>query len=123
MLRWRFHENVRICAIPAVAFLVIICGSYAQRRGLLANPAPASRPAATGNRSASGKVVLYAAVGAELTQYDVDVDTATLVKRGSIMLPANVQEAVAHPSRQYLYIAWSNGGPSHNPPRRCAPQG
>ena len=112
-----------VCAIPAVAFLVIICGSYAQRWGLLANPGPASRPAATGNGSASGKVVLYAAVGTELTQYDVDVDTATLVKRGSITLPANVQEAVAHPSRQYLYIAWSNGGPSNIPQGNVAPRG
>ena len=84
-----------ICAIPVVAFFVIICGSYAQRWDLLADPAFTSRPTAT----ASGRVVLYAAVGAELTQYDVDVDSATLVKRGSITLPANVQEAVAHPSR------------------------
>lgn len=108
-----------ICAIPLVAVLVIICGSYAHRRDLIASPAFASRPTAT----ASGKVVLYAAVGAELTQYDVDVDTATLVKRGSITLPANVQEAVPHPSRQYLYIAWSNGGPSNIPQGSVAPNG
>jgi 6-phosphogluconolactonase len=112
-----------VCAIPAVACLVIICGSYAQRWDLLANPGFASRLAATGNGSASGKVVLYAAVGAELTQYDVDLDTATLVKRGSVTLPANVQEAVVHPSRQYLYIAWSNGGPSNIPPGSVAPKG
>ena len=67
--------------------------------------------------------MLYAAVGAELTQYDVDVDTATLVKRGSITLPASVQEAVTHPSRQYLYIAWSNGGPSNIPQGSVAPKG
>jgi 6-phosphogluconolactonase len=62
--------------------------------------------------SGSGKVVLYAAVGAELTQYDVDVDGAALVKRGSITLPEKVQEAALHPSKRFLYIAWSNGGPS-----------
>jgi len=112
-----------VCAIPAVAFFVLICGSYAQRWGLLANPGFASRPAATGKGSASGRVVLYAAVGAELTQYEVDVDAATLVKRGSVTLPANVQEAVAHPSRQYLYIAWSNGGPSNIPQGSAAPRG
>jgi 6-phosphogluconolactonase len=105
--------------IPVVALFLVICGSYAQRWGLLFGPAFASRPTAT----AAGKVVLYAAVGAELTQYDVDVDTATLVKRGSLMLPANVQEAVAHPSRQYLYVAWSNGGPSNIPQGAVAPQG
>jgi 6-phosphogluconolactonase len=73
--------------------------------------------------SGSGKVVLYAAVGAELTQYDVDVEGATLTKRGAVMLPANVQEAAQHPSKQYLYMAWSNGGPSNLPPDSPAPSG
>jgi hypothetical protein len=59
-----------ICAIPVVAVFVIICVSYAQRWDLQASLAFASRPMA----SASSRVVLYAAVGAELTQYDVDVD-------------------------------------------------
>jgi len=103
-------------AICVIAFFTIISGS---RWGLLANPAFAGKPTAT----ASGRVVLYAAVGAELTQYDVDVDTATLVKRGSITLPANVQEVVVHPSRRYLYIAWSNGGPSNLPQGSVAPRG
>jgi 6-phosphogluconolactonase (cycloisomerase 2 family) len=80
-----------------------------------------SKPA--GKTSGSGKVVLYAAVGAELTQYDVDVESAALVKRGSLTLPANVQEAAQHPSRQYLYVAWSNGGPSNLPPDSIAPSG
>jgi 6-phosphogluconolactonase (cycloisomerase 2 family) len=71
----------------------------------------------------SGKVVLYAAVGAELTQYDVDVDGAALVKRGSITFPANVQEAYPHPSRKYIYFGWSNGGPSSLPPGSPAPSG
>lgn len=73
--------------------------------------------------SGSGKVALYAAVGPELTQYDVDVDSATLTKRGSLTLPANVQEASPHPSKQYLYIAWSNGGPSNLPQNSPAPSG
>lgn len=70
-----------------------------------------------------GKVALYAAVGPELTQYDVDVGAATLTKRGSLTLPANVQEATPHPSKQYLYIAWSNGGPSNLPQGAVAPNG
>jgi len=57
------------------------------------------------------RVALYASVGAELTQYDVDLDSATLTKRASVMLPANVQYAWPHPSKQFLYVAWSNGGP------------
>jgi 6-phosphogluconolactonase len=62
------------------------------------------------------RVALYAAVGAELTQYDVDVDSAMLIKRGSVTLPANVQYAWPHPSRHYLYVAWSNGGSSYAAP-------
>src|ERR1700674_855895 len=73
--------------------------------------------------SGSGKVVLYAAVGAELTQYDVDLDGAALVKRGSVTLRGNVQEAWPHPSRRYLYVVWSNGGPSNLPPGSLVPSG
>jgi 6-phosphogluconolactonase len=73
--------------------------------------------------SGTGKAVLYAAVGAELTQYDVDVDAATLTKGTSLTLPANVQEATPHPSKRYLYVAWSNGGPSNLPQGNPAPNG
>ena len=59
------------------------------------------------------KTVLYAAVGAELTEYDLDPASATLTRRASVTLPANVQEAWQHPSRKYLYVAWSNGGASY----------
>lgn len=58
------------------------------------------------------KLALYAAVGVELTQYDANADGASLVKRGSVTLPGNVQYVWPHPSRQYLYVAWSDGGPS-----------
>ena len=63
--------------------------------------------------AASAKTILYAAVGAELTRYDVDVEQATLVRRESVRLPGNVQEAALHPSRRHLYVAWSNTGPSY----------
>jgi 6-phosphogluconolactonase len=59
------------------------------------------------------KAAVYASAGPELTQYDVDLDNATLTKRGSVTLPANVQYAWPHPSRKYLYVAWSNGGASY----------
>jgi 6-phosphogluconolactonase len=64
-------------------------------------------------KTAPAKTVLYAAVGAELTQYDLDPASATLTRRTSVTLPANVQEAWQHPSRKYLYVAWSNGGASY----------
>src|SRR5258705_260830 len=63
----------------------------------------------------SGRVALYASVGPELAQYQLDVESATLVKRGSVTLPDSVQYAWPHPSRQYIYVAWSNGsGADHH---------
>lgn len=71
-------------------------------------------PAAMHSQSAPpAKTVLYAAVGAEITQYDVDLKSAALTRRGSVTLPANVQEAWQSPSLKYLYVAWSNGGASY----------
>lgn len=61
------------------------------------------------------RTVLYAAVGAELLQYDLDPVACTLTRRGSLMVPANVQEAWVSPSKKVLYVAWSNGGASYLP--------
>ncbi len=72
---------------------------------------------------AGGRTVLYAAVGAELIQYDVDAEKGTLIQRGSLTLPANVQEAWTHPSKKFLYIAWSNGGASYVTSGGGAPAG
>jgi len=76
------------------------------------NPAPAAKRTAT---SGSGKLSLYVAVGPEITQYDVDIESASLEKRGSVTLPAggdvHVQEAWPDPSNQYIYAAWSNAVP------------
>ena len=70
---------------------------------------------ALGVFAGSDKVSLYAGVGAELTHYDVDIKNAALIKRESVTLPENVQYAWPHPSRQYLYVAWSNGaGANHH---------
>jgi len=57
-------------------------------------------------------VALYSAVGDELTRYDVDVERAEIVKRETIVVPANVQYCWPHPSRQFLYVATSNRGSS-----------
>jgi 6-phosphogluconolactonase len=51
---------------------------------------------------------LYASVGAELTQYDMDTDAATLTRRGTVSLPANVQYVWPHASRRHLYVATSD---------------
>lgn len=57
------------------------------------------------------KTVFYASVGPELALFDMDVADATLVKRGSVTLPANIQYAWPHPSSRYFYVVSSNGGP------------
>jgi len=62
-------------------------------------------------QSASGRVALYASVGPELTQYDVDVEAAALVRRGAVTLPANVHYACPHASGRYLYVASSDSAP------------
>jgi hypothetical protein len=50
-------------------------------------------------------VAVYASIGPELSQYDVDVDGAALVKRGMVTLLANVHYAWPHASGQYLDVA------------------
>jgi 6-phosphogluconolactonase len=57
------------------------------------------------------KTVYYASIGPELALYDIDVDGATLTKRNSVTLPANIQYVWPHPSRRHLYAVSSNGGP------------
>src|SRR5919197_1173751 len=64
-------------------------------------------------QGASGKVALYANVGADLTHYDVDVAGAELIKRETITLPASVQYAWPHASRRYLYVATSGSAPGY----------
>lgn len=60
--------------------------------------------------AATRKTVLYAATGPELSTYAVDIEGAKLTRQASVTLPANVQEAWPHPSRKFLYVAWSSNG-------------
>jgi 6-phosphogluconolactonase len=69
-------------------------------------------PKASFAQSAKATSVFYSAVGPELTLYSVDADNAALVKQGTVSTPANVQYAWPHPSRQFLYVVSSNGGPT-----------
>src|SRR5947208_614065 len=57
------------------------------------------------------KNVFYSAVGPELTLYSVDIENDALVKQGTVSTPANIQYAWPHPSKRYLYVVSSNGGP------------
>ena len=74
-------------------------------------------------KPAPGRTVLYAAVGPELISYSVDRENGALNRLGSVSLPANIQEAWPNPSKNYLYVAWSNGGASYTPSGANAPAG
>jgi 6-phosphogluconolactonase (cycloisomerase 2 family) len=54
---------------------------------------------------------LYSAIDDEITHYEVDVEAATLTRRGSVRVPSFVQYAWPHPNRQHLYVTTSNRGP------------
>jgi 6-phosphogluconolactonase len=93
MLEANLFRLFRFCAFAIIAAT------------LLLRSAPSS--------AAQSRVALYAAVGPELTTYNVDLDAASLARQASVTLPENVQEAWPHPSRRYLYVTWSSntGGP------------
>jgi 6-phosphogluconolactonase len=73
--------------------------------------APALSSRQSWAQAAKSKAVFYASVGGELTLYGMNVEDATLDKRGAVTLPANVQYAWPHPSKQYFYVVSSGGGP------------
>lgn len=63
------------------------------------------------------RVALYAAVGPELTHYEVDATAGRLTRRGVVALPANVQYGWPHAIGHRLYIGCSDsatgrGGPA-----------
>ena len=63
------------------------------------------------SQSTTSRTVFYASIGAALTLFDIDIEGAALTKRGTVTLPANIQYAWPHPSRRFLYVVSSNGGP------------
>jgi 6-phosphogluconolactonase (cycloisomerase 2 family) len=79
------------------------------------NVALASTATATAGCSTSGgrstpkvRTVLYNSIDDKMTQYDVDVEAATLTQRDSVSLPSALQYAWFHPSRRYLYASTSD---------------
>ena len=66
-------------------------------------------------KSGKQKSTFYSGVGNELTQYEVDVANAELAKRGSIKMPGGIQYAWPHPSKKFLYVTSSTGGPGFSP--------
>jgi 6-phosphogluconolactonase len=56
---------------------------------------------------------LHAAVGTVLTRYAVDVEGASLTALDQITEDAKIQYLWQHPSRDFVYLAVSNGGPGN----------
>jgi 6-phosphogluconolactonase len=69
----------------------------------------------SGTAAAGGRTVFYQGVGDRLTQWDVDVDAATLTPRASLTLPSNIQYVWPHPSRKYLYVSTSDAASGNAP--------
>jgi|SRR5262245_25136343 len=59
----------------------------------------------------TANTVFYASTGPQLTLFGLEVAEAALEKRNAVVLPANVQYAWPHPSKRYLYVVSSDGGP------------
>jgi 6-phosphogluconolactonase (cycloisomerase 2 family) len=85
------------------------------KRSVVAYKGAAAMPRSASGQTSSNKVALYASIGPELTQYDVDVASATLVKRDAVTLPANVHYTWPHASARYLYVASSNSASGMGP--------
>ena len=69
----------------------------------------------SGTATAGGRTVFYQGIGDRLTQWDVDVDAATLTPRASVALPSNIQYVWPHPSRKYLYVSTSDAASGNAP--------
>jgi 6-phosphogluconolactonase (cycloisomerase 2 family) len=80
------------------AFSAMLTGSVAAMRGSFA-------------QAATQRMAFYSGVGSELTHYDVDVGADTLTKRSAVKMPGGIQYAWPSPSRQFLYVTSSTGGP------------
>lgn len=72
-------------------------------------------PQSASAETRSARAALYASIGPDLTQYDVDVGNAALVRRGTVTLPVNVHYAWPHASGRYLYVASSNSASGLGP--------
>jgi len=68
-----------------------------------------------GKAQAAGTIPFYASAGPKLTLYGLDVAAGSLTPVRNFTLPANVQYAWPHPTREFLYIVASNTQPGSGP--------
>ncbi len=68
--------------------------------------------------SESSRSAFYQGIGDRLTQFDVDVDAATLTQRGSLIFPSNIQYVWPGPttaSRKFLYVSSTDAASGNAP--------
>ena len=68
-------------------------------------------PQASFAQTGKERVALYSGVGTDLTHFEVDAEAVTLTRRGTAKVTGGVQYVWPHPSRKYLYVSSSTGGP------------
>jgi 6-phosphogluconolactonase (cycloisomerase 2 family) len=85
------------------------------RRTFTATAAAAPLAKAGEAHTAGLDIPFYSSTGPLLTLYGLNVAAATATRRGKIELPANVQYAWPHPSRQTIYVMASNVQPAGGP--------
>jgi 6-phosphogluconolactonase (cycloisomerase 2 family) len=85
------------------------------RRMVTAMVAGAMVAPAIGRAEESRRSAFYSAVGNVLTHYEVDPAAAELARRGSVKMPGGIQYAWPHPSKKFLYVTSSTGGPGFKP--------
>lgn len=71
---------------------------------------PQLSPSRAFAQAAQGQTAFYSAVGGDLTLYGINVDDASLIKRGAVSVPANIQYAWPHPSKKFFYAVSSTRG-------------
>jgi 6-phosphogluconolactonase len=71
---------------------------------------PQLSPGLSFAQAAKSQTVFYSAVGGDLTLYGMNVEDASLTKRGTVSVPANVQYAWPHPSKPFFYVVSSTRG-------------
>jgi len=71
----------------------------------------ASAPRGSFAQATKARTAFYSGVGTELTNYAVDADTGTLERRSTVKMPGGIQYAWPSPSRKFLYVTSSTGGP------------
>ena len=104
---------------PPPTISTLVSSEYGHRRMILTLR---RRPVQCRNQSGGEaerimpKAVFYQSIGPELTRYDIDVDGAALIRRDAVTTPgANVQYVWPHPSKKFLYVVSSDGGPGTIP--------